>query len=99
MPQAMSELPGPADKRNRMRWKRGQRGRYEGWYLAFNDPRGERGWWIRYSLRAPGDPDEAPHCQLWLMRTNRRARTRNRALRQTFPIEQLRATRAPFSVE
>src|SRR2546430_2660514 len=89
---AMSELPGPADKRNRMRWRPGQRGRYEGWYLAFNDPAATRGWWIRSSLRAPTDPGESPYCQLWFMRTDREARPRHRALRETFPIQDLRAT-------
>ncbi|HEV3231322.1 MAG TPA: hypothetical protein VG245_03605 [Candidatus Dormibacteraeota bacterium] len=75
---------------NRPRWRPGQRGRYEGWYVAFNDPAGERGWWLRYSLRAPSDGAE-PVCQLWFMRTDRAATPRNRALRATLPISALRA--------
>jgi len=81
-----------------MRWKAGQGGHYEGWYCAFNDPEGERGWWLRYSMRAPSDPAKAAECQLWFMRTDRSATPRNRAIRQTFPISDLDHVAAPFQL-
>jgi len=83
---------------NRMRWEPGQRGRYEGWYVAFNDPQQGLGFWIRYSLRASSDAAEAPYCQLWFMRTDASASKRNRALRQTFAIDRLEPSTEPFRI-
>ena len=40
---------------NRLRWKPGKRGHYEGYYFAFNDPESGRGFWIRYSMVSPSD--------------------------------------------
>jgi hypothetical protein len=84
---------------NRLRWKAGKRGHYEGYYVAFNDPESERGFWIRYSMRAPTDEAEEPVAQVWFMRTDRSRTPRNVALRQTFPIQQLSASAEPFYVE
>jgi hypothetical protein len=84
---------------NDMRWKPGKRGHYEGYYIAFNDPESFRGYWIRYSMVAPTDTDRQPFAQVWFMRTNRAAEPRNRALRTTFPIDSLRTTTGPFTLE
>ena len=84
---------------NTMRWRQGRRGHYEGWFVAFNAPSEEAGYWIRYSMVAPTDPAREPFAQAWFMRTDRRAATRNRALRTTFPVNQLVATARPFSVD
>ena len=91
-------FPG-AEARNRMRWRSGKRGHYEGWYCAFSDPEGQRGWWLRYSMRAPTDESQPPQCQVWFMRTNRAAARPNRAVRETFPIEQLSHSAEPFRLD
>jgi hypothetical protein len=83
---------------NRMRWQPGRRGHYEGWFVAFNDPGQEAGYWIRYSMVAPADASDEPFAQAWFMRTDRSAPSRNRAVRTTFPIAELAATSTPFSV-
>ncbi|HEV1996681.1 MAG TPA: hypothetical protein VGR61_00935 [Candidatus Dormibacteraeota bacterium] len=84
---------------NSMRWRSGKRGHYEGWFVAFNNPAGEAGFWIRYSMVAPADEGREPFAQVWFMRTDRAAATRNRALRTTFSIQQLVATTQPFGVD
>ena len=82
-----------------MRWRSGKRGHYEGWFVAFNNPDEEAGYWIRYSMVAPADDAREPFAQVWFMRTDRAQEPRNRALRTTFPIQQLIATDRPFGVD
>jgi len=84
---------------NTMRWTRGRRGHYEGWFVAFNNPGEGAGYWVRYSLVAPTNPADSPFAQVWFMRTDTSATTRNRALRTTFPITDLHTSTRPFSVE
>jgi hypothetical protein len=84
---------------NRLRWKPGRRGHYEGYYAAFNDPESGRGFWIRYSMVAPADDADEPRAQVWFMRTDRSQSQRNLALRQTFPIQQLTTEAQPFHVD
>jgi hypothetical protein len=81
-----------------MRWKPAKRGHYEGYYVAFNHPESGRGYWIRYSMVAPTDAGREPFAQVWFMRTDRAAQTRNRALRTTFPIQSLEASTEPFTL-
>jgi hypothetical protein len=83
---------------NTMRWRAGRRGHYEGWFVAFNSPSDEAGYWLRFSMLAPADPGLEPFAQAWFMRTDRALPSRNRALRNTYPISQLRASTDPFSV-
>jgi hypothetical protein len=83
---------------NRLRWKAGSRGHYEGYYVAFNHPETGQGFWIRYSMVAPTDSAKDPYAQVWFMRTDRAQATRNVAVRQTFPIGQLSAQADPFHV-
>lgn len=83
---------------NDMRWKPGERGHYEGYYVAFNHPDSGRGYWIRYSMVAPTEADREPFAQVWFMRTNRDSTPRNRALRTTFPIAKLETTTGPFTL-
>jgi hypothetical protein len=92
-------MGGPALSGNTMRWRSGRRGHYEGWFVAFNSPEDQAGYWIRYSMVAPTDEERAPYAQVWFMRTDRTAGAPNRALRTTFPIEQLVTVARPFSVE
>jgi hypothetical protein len=84
---------------NRMRWLPGRQGHYEGWFVAFSSPHEAVGYWLRYSMVAPRDGAREPHCQAWFMRTDRSATPRNRAIRVTFPIEQLVVAARPFSVD
>jgi hypothetical protein len=84
---------------NDMRWKPGQRGHYEGYYVAFNHPESGRGYWIRYSMVAPTEAGKEPIAQVWFMRTDRAAEARNRALRTTFPIRALEASTEPFTLQ
>lgn len=47
-----------------MRW-RGERGRYEAWYVTLHDPRSGRGFWFRWTLHAPKDASREPEAALW----------------------------------
>jgi hypothetical protein len=82
-----------------MRWKPGKRGHYEGYYCAFNDPGSGRGFWIRYSMVAPSSEADEARAQVWFMRTDRAQDPRNRAIRQTFPIRELRTSEKPFFLD
>ena len=81
-----------------MRWQPGRRGHYEGWFVAFNSPEEQAGYWVRYSMISPSDEGREPYAQCWFMRTDRSASPRHRAIRITFPIDQLVAKSVPFSV-
>ena len=85
--------------RNSIRWRDGKRGHYEGWFVAFNNPAAEAGYWLRYSMVAPSQGSREPFAQVWFMRTDRSAATRNRAVRTTFPIKELVATDQPFGID
>ena len=84
---------------NSIRWRPGKRGHYEGWFVAFNNPAEEAGYWLRYSMVAPSDTGREPVAEVWFMRTDRAASERNRALRATYPVQQLVATELPFGLE
>ncbi|MFN2462357.1 MAG: hypothetical protein ABR573_00455 [Candidatus Dormibacteria bacterium] len=83
---------------NTMRWNGRRRGHYEGWFLAFNNPAAEAGYWVRWSLVAPTDAAREPFAQAWFMRTDSSTQPRNRATRTTFPISALDAASGPFKV-
>jgi hypothetical protein len=82
-----------------MRWRSGKQGHYEAWFVAFNNPEEEAGYWIRYSMVAPAGGSREPFAQVWFMRSDRHQDTRNRAVRTTFPIAQLIATERPFGID
>ncbi|MEA2681911.1 MAG: hypothetical protein QOK05_239 [Chloroflexota bacterium] len=83
---------------NTMRWQPGRRGHYEGWFVAFNNPAEQAGYWLRYSMVSPSEQGREAFAQCWFMRTDRSATPRNRAVRLTFPIDRLVAAGTPFSV-
>ncbi len=53
---------------NHRRWDGHSPGRYEVWYLTFNDPATGDGFWIRYTLEAPVAGHGEPYAQLWFAR-------------------------------
>ena len=85
---------------NHRRWDGHTPGRYEIWYLTFNDPATGDGFWIRYTLEAPADGRE-PYAQLWFARF---AAADAGAARPTFginrklPIATMTASTQPFAV-
>ncbi len=53
---------------NLPRWVDHTPGRYEIWYLTFNDPTTGDGFWIRYTIQAPTVGGGEPYAQLWFAR-------------------------------
>ncbi|MHB8510165.1 MAG: hypothetical protein ACYDGR_16240 [Candidatus Dormibacteria bacterium] len=82
---------------NQLRWKVGRPGHYEGWFVVLNEPEAGRGFWIRYSLRAPSDGSK-PTCQLWFMRSDRGREPANRACRVTLPVSAMTENAAPWQL-
>jgi hypothetical protein len=74
----------------------GRPGRYEVWYLTFNDLPTRTGFWIRYTLAAP--TAGPPHARLWFAGFDAASPARGFALNQGFPREALRLSAAPFEV-
>ncbi|HVV87913.1 MAG TPA: hypothetical protein VHE35_32960 [Kofleriaceae bacterium] len=87
---------------NRRQWDGHSPGRYEVWYLTFNDPATGDGFWIRYTLEAPADGHGEPYAQLWFARFA--SASGAEPARATFginrrqPIATMTAVDEPFSV-
>ena len=87
---------------NHRRWDGHTPGRYEVWYLTFNDPKTGDGFWIRYTLEAPTAGHGEPYAQLWFARFVSAAGTD--PARATFginrrhPIATMTAATGPFAV-
>jgi hypothetical protein len=87
---------------NHRRWDGHTRGRYEVWYLTFNDPATGDGFWIRYTLEAPTEGHGEPYAQLWFARFSTAPGAD--PARATFginrkqPIATMTATTEPFAI-
>jgi hypothetical protein len=84
---------------NYMRWN-GKPGHYEVWFLAASHRARQAGLWIRHTLTAPTPERGLPaYSQLWFAWFDGRDRERSFAVNRKLPIESLRASADPFSVE
>lgn len=82
---------------------RGQPGRYEVWYLTLTHQATGDGFWIRYTLEAPGGHGAGahgpPYAALWFARGSRRPEGGGTfGVHRRFPIADLRAGTGPFQL-
>lgn len=87
-----------ADEANELRWKTGERGRYEVYYLTFNHLETRTGFWIRYTLTAPDEKGGEPYAQLWFTMFDYDDPANNFGVTKRFPIGELEAGAGPFSL-
>lgn len=89
-------LPGVGEQDNLPRW-RGERGRYEVWFLTASDPTGRAGYWLRYTIRAPvaGPPEP----RLWFAAFDREDPSRTFGINAPVAPDDLRLRRDRFEVE
>lgn len=73
-------------------------GRYEIWYLTFNDPTTGDGFWIRYTIQAPLPDHGEPYAQLWFARFGTDPARATFGINRRQPIATLAVATAPFSV-
>jgi hypothetical protein len=86
-------MTSPAERDNWARF-RGQKGRYEVWYLTLNHRASQTGAWIRYVIEAPlGSPARA---ELWFAHFDGDGETV--AMNQRHPIASLSCEREPFRI-
>jgi hypothetical protein len=66
--------------------------------MTFNHRPTSTGYWIRYTLEAPVEGHGEPYAQLWFARFDAKDPSRTFAFNKKFPIAEMTATEAPFSV-
>jgi hypothetical protein len=77
-------------------WDNDTRGVYEVWYLTWNDPATDQGFWLRYLIEAPADG--APRAELWFARFDPKRPDKTFGIHKHFPIGELASARAPFAI-
>lgn len=84
-----SVIPANASD-NRCRWDGTSAPHYEAWFLTLNHRASQRGFWFRYVVELPGDPehDSPPRAALWAAAFNRRFPDQNIGLKREYPFDQ-----------
>ena len=83
---------------NLRRWDPARRGTYEVWYLTWNHPATDQGFWLRYIIEAPvRDTGGKPRGELWFARFDPKRADRTFAIHKHF--DHAADTRAPFRVD
>ena len=77
--------------------RRGRGGHYEAWYLTFTDPATRTGYWIRYTLHAPGGGG-APEARLWFARFDHVRPERTLGLNRGHPIAEWASEASAFEI-
>src|SRR5688572_18557858 len=90
---------------NHRRWAPDAAGVYEVWYLTWNHPQTDQGFWLRYITEAPvrgtgGAPPygEAPRAELWFARFDPKDPSKTFGIHKRFRADLLASGNDPFSV-
>ncbi len=83
---------------NHRRWDGHTPGRYEVWYLTFNDPATGDGFWLRYTLEAPLPGHGEPYAQLWFARFGTASVRPTFGINRRQPIATMTAATDPFAI-
>jgi hypothetical protein len=82
------------EESNVRRWAADARGCYEVWYLTWNDPRTDQGFWLRFTTEHPDHGP--PHGELWFARFDPARPERTFGVHRVF--HDVTATGAPFAL-
>lgn len=84
------------ERHNHRHWDRDTRGVYEVWYLTWNHPDTDQGFWLRYITEAP--VSGPPRAELWFARFDPKNPDRTFGIHKRFPVDQLDSGTDPFSL-
>ncbi|MDB4957226.1 MAG: uncharacterized protein JWO36_4795 [Myxococcales bacterium] len=87
---AMTELD------NIRHWAGDKRGVYEVWYLTWNHPATDQGYWLRYLTEAPSEGP--PRAELWFARFDPDRPDKTFGIHKHVPWSELASTAEPFSI-
>jgi len=82
---------------NLRHWDDAARGVYEVWYLTWNDPRTDQGFWLRYITEAPTDGGPL-RGELWFARFDPRDAKRTFGVHRRFAASAVSSTATPFEI-
>ncbi len=83
-----------SEKDNHRRWTDASRGVYEVWYLTWNDPATEHGFWLRYVTEQPVNGE--PRGELWFARFDPKAPSRTFGFHKVVPFSSVASAENPF---
>jgi len=81
---------------NYTKWTPSARGHYEVYYLTWNHPGTDQGFWLRYTLEAPLEGE--PRAELWFARFDPRNPSRTFGVHRAFAASQFASATDPFSL-
>lgn len=85
-----------SEKDNYRRWTDAERGAREVWYLTWNDPATECGFWLRYIIEQPLVGRGEPHGELWFARFDPKQPDRSFGFHKIVPYSTVAAAERPF---
>lgn len=84
------------ESHNHRHWTDDARGVYEVWYLTWNHPGTDQGFWLRYITETP--VTGAPRAELWFARFDPKRPDKTFAIHKHIPASQLASSTQPFSL-
>ena len=81
---------------NHRHWNNDSRGVYEVWYMTWNHPSTNQGFWLRYITEAP--VDGPPRAELWFARFDPQRPDRTFGIHKRFPSDELYSQTDPFTL-
>jgi len=85
-----------SESANHRRWTDADRGVYEVWYLTWNDPATEHGFWLRYIVEQPVEGHGEPRGELWFARFDPERPARTFGIHKHVPFSTVGAGEGPF---
>src|SRR5947208_2931991 len=88
-----------SERANIIRWDGNRRGWYEVWFCKLVMPEEHCAFWFRYTLLLPQSGRGDPVSELWGMFYNGRDPHSNVAIKESFPLAHLQASRDRFLLQ
>jgi hypothetical protein len=87
-----------SEKANHRHWRDSDRGRHEVWYLTWNDPATEHGFWLRHIIKHPVDGHGDMRGELWFARFDPKNPARTFGVHKHVPYSTVAAAEGPFAL-
>lgn len=87
-----------SEKDNHRRWNDATRGGYEVWYVTWNDPATDHGFWLRYVTEQPLEGHGEPHGELWFARFDPADPARTFGFHKRVPFSTVASGESPFAL-